>query len=472
MRRRWMSPRQTRPQQLERKTLKGALPLSAAWISPPWRLAGELLAWAVAIGWCLRTRALMAHIAEVPDLTHVYWDLCPTQAPGLIVVVPAKDEEATLRPAMETLMAQDYPWLRIVAIDDRSTDKTGEILEHLAASHPGKLDVVHLTESPEGWMGKTFALEFATERSRSDYLLFTDADVWFSPSILRRALAFAEISGADHLVVAPTPVAKTWGERTVLGFLQLVGLWASRPWRVADDSARWDVVGAGAFNLLRRDALEQLGGLAPQRLAVVEDVTLGRRVRAAGMRQRLVFAPGLVLVHWAPGAWGLIRGMTKNLFALVNFRATLQIPAMAGLCLLFLLPLAGLGWWPTLLPGIVTLACVAVSYRIIGEISGIPARYGWLYPLGAAAMLWAMLRSMIVTLWRHGVLWRGTFYPLRELRRHNSPFSWEWEATKLRAERRKAERVARPSQWLQLANRFRSRTVAKPRRPFGPKSRT
>lgn len=424
-------------------------------IGAGWRFAAEALGWAIAVAWTVRTRTLLQRIGEVPDLSQVPWDLGPTHAPGLIVVVPAKDEAETLRPAMETLLAQDYPWLRIVAVNDRSTDATGAILDELAQVHPDKLDVIHLDDMPEGWLGKTFALELATARSRSEYLLFTDADVWFSPSILRRAVAYAEMTQADHLVVAPTLVTKTWGERTVLSFLQVLALWATQPWRVVDSSARWNVAAAGAFNLVRREAFEEIGGWGPQRLAVVEDLTLGRRMRAADMRQRLVFAPGLVLVHWAPGAGGLLRGMSKNLFAIVNFWTLLMVFMMAGVVQLFLAPLAGLAWWPTLLPSLLSLGSIAVCYKVVGAITQVPPRYGWLYPLGALAMLWAMLRSMIVTWWRRGVLWRGTFYPLRELRAHNNPFTWEWEATRQRAERRKAERVASPSRWLRFARHVR-----------------
>ena len=418
-----------------------------------WRLALEIGGWGLAAVWGVRTRTLSRRLGALPDLSAVGWDLCPAQAPELLVVVPAKDEADTIEPAMETLLAQDYGPLRIVAVNDRSTDETGALLDDVARKHPHKLEVVHLTEPAEGWMGKTFAMAVGAERRQSAYILFTDADVWFSPSILRRAVAYAEMTQADHLVVMPTPVTKTFGERTILGFFQLLALWIAAPWRVADPRARWSVVGVGAFNLLRREALEEIGGLAPQRLAVVEDLTLGRRVRAAGLRQRVAFAPGLILVHWAPGAWGLIRGMTKNFFALVNFRASLLLGAMAVVTTLFLLPLAGLGWWPTLLPGLFVVGCVAVWYRVVSGFSGVPAKFGCVYPLGTLAILWAMLRSMLVTLGRRGVLWRGTFYPLRELRQHNSPFVWEWDAAKLRAERRRGERVVRRGYW----SRFRGR---------------
>lgn len=434
-------------------------------IGPRWRLAAEIVEWSLAALWCVRTRALVQRIGEVPDLSEVQWDLCPTRAPGLIVVVPARDEEETLGPAMETLLAQEYPWLRIIGVDDRSTDGTGALLEALAADHPDRMSVLHLAELPEGWIAKSFAMEAVTAQSQSEYLLFTDADVWMSPSLLRRALAYAEMTEADHLVVYPTLVTKGWGERVVVSFLQQMALWFARPWRVPDSRARWDALGTGAFNLVRREAWEELGGWGPQRLAVVEDLTLARRFRAAGMRQRLVFAPGLVLVHWAPGALGVVRGLSKNFFALVNFRLSFFLVLVLLPVLLFLGPLAGLAWLPTVLPGLLGVACIAVSYQTMAEVTAVPARFAWSVPLGVGAVLWAMLRSAAVTLWRRGVLWRETFYPLRELRQHNNQLSWEWQAAKLRAERRRLQRGARPSRWVRAVDRLRSRGVPPRGRP-------
>ena len=113
------------------------------------------------------------------------------------------------------------------------------------------------------------------------------------------------------------------------------------------------MLGVGAFNLVRREALEVLGGWEPQRLAVIEDVTLGRRMKAAGLRQRVAFGPDLVLVHWAKGARGIVRGLTKNLFAAVNFRPLLMLGVCGAMLVLFLAPLAGLAWWPTVLPALI-----------------------------------------------------------------------------------------------------------------------
>jgi len=225
----------------------------------------------------------------------------------------------------------------------------------------------------------------------------------------------------------------------VLGFLQIIGMWAAHPWRVADPDAKWDSIGVGAFNLVRRDALMAIGGLEPQRLVVLEDIALGRRFKAAKLPQRVAFAPLLVLVHWASGARGLVRAMTKNIFSGVNFNPLLMLGLCLWIVVFCLSPLAGVAWWRTAFPALAVLCSIGAAYRATGDISRIDARYGWLYPLGAVAFLYAMVRSMLVVFWFGGVRWRGTHYPLRELRRHNSPGYWERTA----AEARRLERLRR-----------------------------
>ena len=412
-----------------------------------WRGIIKTVSWGIALVWVLRTYDAIHLLPALPDLTMVDWDVAPEGTPTLTVVVPARDEKDKIAATLDALMAADYPDVRVLVVDDRSTDGTGAIVdayvEDYATRKPGRLAAIHVTELPEGWLGKTFALMVATENSVSDYLLFTDADVLFSPSVLRRALVCAQDAEADHLVVMPTVELRARGEGIILGFLQIMGVWASRPWKVEDPKARRDVVGVGAFNLVRRDALNEIGGWLPQRLAVLEDITLGRRMKAAGMRQRIAFAPGMVLVHWAKGGHGLLLNMTKNLFSAFNFQPLFVLLMSVWIGVFFLLPLAGLAWLPTALPALVILCCIGALYRVMGAASRIDARYAWLYPLGAVAMIFAMLRSMVVVLVRRGVVWRGTYYPLRDLRKHNSPFVWEREARKTRDEAIRAARVAK-----------------------------
>jgi len=401
-------------------------------VSEFWRYTLQLFDWAIAIAWTLRAYDTLNGLPKVPDLRMTDWDIDPATNPTLTVIVPAKDEAENIAATLDALLQADYKHLHILAINDRSTDNTGTILNDYVAQHPTKITTLHITDLPDGWLGKTFALSTATDHTQSDYLLFTDADVLFSPSILRRAVTYAEASRADHLVVLPTMQIKRWTEGMVLGFFQVLGLWASRPWRVGDINSSRDIVGVGAFNLVRRDALSELGGWAPQRLAVLEDVTLGRRIKAAGMRQRIAFAPGFVLVHWAAGLRGLMRVMVKNMFSAFNFRPLLLLGMILWVTLFFLAPIAGLAWWGTLIPSLLILGCIASMYRAIGQVSEINPRYAWLYPLGAITFIAVMLRSMATVTFQRGVVWRGTHYALADLRQHNSPFQWQTEAANQR----------------------------------------
>ncbi len=417
------------------------------YVTEYWRGILRTVAWLLALVWVLRTYDAIHLLPTLPNLTNLDWDALPEGAPTLTVVVPARDEAEKIAATLDALMMADYAGLRVLVVDDRSTDGTGAIVDAYVAEYaerrPGTLSAIHIAELPEGWLGKTFALMVATENSSSDYLLFTDADILFSPSILRRALVCAQETQADHLVVLPTVEVRSRGEGIVLGFLQLMSLWAVRPWMVQEPKARRDVAGIGAFNLVRRDALNEIGGWIPQRLAVLEDITLGRRMRAAGMRQRVAFAPGMVLVHWAKGGHGILVNMTKNLFSAFGFQPSFVVVVCVWIGLFFLLPLAGLVWWGTLVQALVILCCIGALYRVMGEASKIDARYAWLYPLGAVAMMFAMMRSMVVVLLQRGVMWRGTLYPLRDLRMHNSPFVWEREARKKRDEEVRATGVSR-----------------------------
>ena len=118
------------------------------------------------------------------------------------VIVPARDEAGTIEAAAATLMAQDYPNLQIVFVDDRSGDGTGAMMDRLAAND-SRVTVVHVEELPEGWLGKVHALAAGWAASDGEYVLLTDADVHFAPGALRAAVTAAADGGLDHLAACP-----------------------------------------------------------------------------------------------------------------------------------------------------------------------------------------------------------------------------------------------------------------------------
>lgn len=399
-----------------------ALPWHGAvwtWVLRAW----VLQAWVVALAWLWRGIGAAIGFPTLPDLLQPEYDDAAATGPQLTVVVPALNEEENVRECLESLIAQDYHSLRIVAVDDRSTDGTGAVMDELAARYPERLSVLHITELPPGWLGKTHAMALAARFDpSSEFLLFTDADIVYRRDALRRSMAYVVESDADHMVTMPTLVLKRWDEAPLLSFFQACALWAARPWMVADPKAKRDVVGVGAFNLLRRTAYEQVGGFEALRMEIIEDMGVARRIKRAGLRQRVAFGRDLVRVHWASGAMGVVNVLTKNMFSAFQFRIVLLLCACAwllGFCVLPAVDLAMGVFLPALiLPGFVTLFAVVAAYRAIGRFTGISAWNALLSPIAALLLTYTLLRSMVTTLRQGGVMWRGTFYPLAELRKH------------------------------------------------------
>ena len=381
------------------------------------------LAWAMAFIWVSKAVSVARGLPRIPDLTLPRYDVPPDGNPSLTIIVPARNEAADIAACLHSLLQQDYPNLRIIAVNDRSTDRTGAIMEALAAQNPAKLRVLHIAELPPGWLGKTHAMALAARHAApdSDYLLFTDADIIFRSDALRRCLAQAVATDADHFVTFPTPIIRSRSEAMLLGFLQVLGLWVTRPWHADKPRATRDFVGIGAFCLLRSSAYRQIGGFEAIRMQVVEDLTLARRIKLHGLRQRVSVAPDFINVHWATGAMGVVSVMTKNLFAIFSFRISFLLIACVSLIFFCIAPIAFLGWSATRIPAIVILAAIVWLYRLTGRLSGISTWYAALFPISAALFIYSLLRSMLITLRQGGVTWRNTFYPLAELRKNIAP---------------------------------------------------
>ncbi|HEX3586180.1 MAG TPA: glycosyltransferase, partial [Candidatus Angelobacter sp.] len=225
----------------------------------------------LALIWLVPVLQLALHFSEVADLTQPEWD--PPQnalLPTLTIVVPARNEEAEIEAALRSLLQLNYPHYEIVAVDDRSTDQTGAIMDRIAVElgARGRLRVIHVRDLPAGWLGKVHAMWLgsqendapgnAARQGRSDWLLFTDADCVFQADCLRRAIHYATTTATDHLVLFPTAHMKTLGERMMIGFPQVMSSFAMRPWKVRDPKAR-DHMGVGAFNMVKREAYNSIG---------------------------------------------------------------------------------------------------------------------------------------------------------------------------------------------------------------------
>ncbi|HKR97389.1 MAG TPA: glycosyltransferase [Candidatus Angelobacter sp.] len=390
----------------------------------------------LALIWLAVVLPLAWHISEIADLTQPQHQP-PKDAvlPPLTIVVPARNEESEIEPALRSLLQLDYPNYEVVAVDDRSIDRTGQIMDRLAAEPiaQGRLRVIHVQELPAGWLGKLHAMWLGSLRNGSpsnatlrndaqlgsgEWLLFTDADCVFHPESLRRAVHYAIQTGTDHLVLFPTAHMKTLGERMLISFPQVMSSFAMRPWKIRDPKAR-DHIGVGAFNLISRSAYEAIGTYEKLRLEVVDDLKLGETIKRAGLRQDVVCGPGLVSLRWGAGAAGIIGNLEKNLFAFLRFRISLVVACCALTFFLCVWPFVGLvlasGWAHAAFAMVV--AMIALAYALTARYA---AGSVWLFltcPFSAILFIAAVLRSAFKTLRDGAVTWRGTRYELEELKK-------------------------------------------------------
>jgi glycosyltransferase involved in cell wall biosynthesis len=390
--------------------------------------------WLLAAGWLWQAVVASFGMRTLPDLCRRSAgaadgaELVVGDSPLITVIVPACNEEDAIEGTLRSLLAQEGVRLEIIAVDDRSLDRTGARMDAVAAEaalgeRNHTLRVLHITELPAGWMGKAHAMAVAARQARAPWLLFTDGDVWFDSWALALSVGYAEAERADHVVLALTLEYRSVAEEAAFAAFMALSQWSVRLWKVADAGAK-DFFGAGGFNLVRREVYERVGGFEGMRMEVVEDLRLGFTIKRAGYRQRVVVGAGLTRLRWIEGALGLVKVLEKNGFAGLRYRVGVAVAVFAGLVVQIVLPLVAIasGGWMTVagLLVFVGIAGVIAANRSVNQASAWTAV---LFAPAAAVFLFALVRSMVLTLRRNGVVWRGTVYPLDELRR-NAEGSW------------------------------------------------
>lgn len=354
----------------------------------------------------------MRHLARVAPLDSGV-------GPSLSIIVPACNEEKKIEGAMRSLLQQDYHDFEIVAIDDRSTDRTGEILDRLAASDP-RLRVDHITHLPQGWLGKNHALHEGATRARGEWLLFTDADVVMAPTTLRKSLAYAIEHKLDHLTLSPEVVMPgTLLKMFTAAFVIFFSMYA-RPWNAVKSKSR-SFVGVGAFNLVRAEAYRAIDGHSRIAMRPDDDMKLGKMIKQSGFRQEALIGHGMVSVEWYSSLQEVIYGLTKNMFAGVDYRLSIVVLSVVAQLTTFLWPFvavfvtSGAVFW-------LNLSVVMIILALFGYVSPYAHGKRWHgigFPVVCAILIYIILRSTFLTLRDRGITWRGTFYPLDQLRRNN-----------------------------------------------------
>ena len=337
--------------------------------------------------------------------------------PRVSLLFAARDEEEKLPQALQTLLAIDYPGLEIVAVNDRSRDCTGQILKE-AAARDLRLKVVHVEILPDGWLGKPHALQRGFEASSGEWLLFTDADVRFRTDTIRRAIALVKAKQADHLTLMCEVEMHGFWEKTVLTFFGLGFHLATDPGGVAQVRSR-AYIGIGAFQLVTRAAYEASGTHRRLAMEVLDDMKLAKIVKQSGFASCVGIAQDYVTVRWHAGIGNIVNGVTKNFFAGAGFSVGIVAMQLAGILCMNVVPFIA---WPFLhgwMLGFVGVSlAIALGFQAgAAKVMRASPWYALTQPIGAAIFAYMLLRSAVMTLRQGGIVWRGTFYPLDELRR-------------------------------------------------------
>ena len=358
---------------------------------------------------------------EVPKLDEAK-PMAPGSRPRVSVVVPACNEADKVEAAFRTLMQQDYPELELILVDDRSTDETGLIADRLGAEDV-RVRVIHISELPQGWLGKLHAMDRGYAASTGEYVLFTDADVHFGPGAIEKAAAYAVENKLDHLTVIP----HLWSagiltDAIVCSFLRPFMVMLARPWKVSDAKSR-AFMGVGAFNMVRREAFARTEGLAWLRMEVGDDMALGFMMKRSGARCGVAKGLDEVGLVWHRTVREALRGSEKGYAPVCQFsvwRGAVAGTALAAVEMSPMILLMGIfstQWRVFGLMGIVlTMVALAAMVMMARWAKG-SVLAAVVSPVGTIIGAWAMLRAGVLGRRRGGIVWRGTRYTSEELRK-------------------------------------------------------
>lgn len=317
----------------------------------------------------------------------------PAAWPGVLVVVPARNESLSLPRTLPALAAQDYPgaW-RIVVVDDRSTDGTA----HAATIHGGDRTTVRKgSELPVGWVGKVWAMNQGVEGAVEPYVLLTDADILHAPGSLHRLVAESE----NRDLALNSRMARLRCESAAERLLIPSFVWFFNllyPMRRVNDPAGPVAAAAGGCVLLQRAALEKAGGFASIRGEVIDDVNLARRIKSSGGALRLSLSRSDVRslreYQTLGPIWRMVR---RTAFTELRHSGLRVLGALLSLSLMFVAPpllaasaaalsIADHRFLGSAAGGLLAWGLMAALYRPAARFFGLSGFRGWLQPLVGA----------------------------------------------------------------------------------------
>jgi len=318
--------------------------------------------------------------------------------------------------ALQSVLQQDYDNFEILAVNDRSTDRTGEILDRMAREN-SSVCPIHVTALPKGWLGKNHALFRAAQESSGELLLFTDADVVMHPATLRKAVHYLLSQQLDHVTISPAVKMPGALLNLFAGFFNMAFFMYTQPWKVKDSTSE-KFIGIGAFNFLRAATYRAIGTHQAIAMRPDDDMKLGKLVKKHGFKSEFLHGTRMIHLEWYDSLAAVVKGLEKNMFAGIDYNLRAVIQGTIANLIFWVWPFIGI-FLTTGPAQILNLAIVAIILLIYGYGAGIGNLQHWHgigVPIAALFLIFLLWNSTLKTLINGGINWRETFYPLAELK--------------------------------------------------------
>jgi len=337
--------------------------------------------------------------------------------PSVAIIIPVRDEEEDLEQALQSVCNLNYNNYGIVVVNDRSTDRTGEILNNFKTRYPG-LSVVTIATLPDGWLGKNNALYEGYKQSDEEWILFTDADIKFHPDMLARVMSYAVNQQLDNLCVLPEVESRSNLFNSVLATFTIMLMIHLKPWDARNPKSK-AYIGIGAFNMVRRDAYEKSGTHERIKLRSDDDLRLGQQIKQAGFRQDVLTGVGYVQLEWYKNLRQFSNGLLKNALAPSDYNIAKVIGGIVFMLMSVALPMPVMFIFGS--TAIRIMAGVMLLFHII-YMTAVPPNKWWyalMIPFAGFFIAFSFLRALIKTVKQGGIYWRDSFYSLEMLRGQN-----------------------------------------------------
>jgi len=374
--------------------------------------------WLIAFAWLISIFLTLYGLArQKPLLPSNHLHLTASNAPLASVLVPARNEEhRVLADCIRSILAQDYGRFEVIAVNDRSTDGTGAILDALAKSDD-RLLVIEGEEPPAGWLGKPYAMQQAFKHARGEWILATDADMIFDQAALRTALDCTLREEGDAMTLIPHFEAGSFWERVMIPAWVWVLLMFTLLYRTNNPKTP-GAVGIGGFFLMRRSLLELVGGYEGLKDEVMEDVRLAEMIKRSGARLFTEHAPNLLKTRMYRNFAEMWECSTKNWFSGMKFSLPFALAGVFSMYLMCVVPpllalasgvgiLLGVDLWLLFIPAALSWLLQVLVLAMASLRSEVSPVYALTAPLGLGLLYTMLLDSSVRITTGKGVTWKG-----------------------------------------------------------------